>query len=46
MGNGTAIFSFNEIENAKFAASQLNNYMLDKLHTFKAFTMSEYENII
>jgi len=46
MGNGTAIYCFETIDYARKAADRLNNFVLDKNHTFKAFTMSEYESII
>jgi len=46
MGNGTAIYVFESIEYARKACDKLNNFVLDKNHTFKAYTMSEYESII
>lgn len=34
------------MEFARQAADQLNNFILDKNHTFKAYTLTDYENII
>jgi hypothetical protein len=34
------------VEFARQAADQLNNFILDKNHTFKAYTLTDYENII
>ena len=45
-GNGSVIFEFNTLEHAMKAVDKLNNLELDKKHTFKAFTLSEYEIII
>ena len=46
MGNGSAIYSFDTIENSRRAADMLNNFVLDKNHTFRAYTIPEYETII
>lgn len=46
MGNGSVIFEFETQEDALKAVEKLNNLELDKKHTFKAYTLSEYEVII
>jgi hypothetical protein len=46
MGNGSVILEFDTVELALKAVDRLNNLELDKKHTFKAFTLSEYEIII
>lgn len=46
MGNGSAIYSFDTIENSRRAADMLNNFVLDKNHTFRAYTIPDYETII
>jgi len=46
MGNGSAIYEYETVETVRKAVEMLNNFVLDKNHTFKAYTIVEYEDII
>lgn len=46
MSNGFALLEFVSEESVKKAVSELNNLVLDKSHTLKTYTLSEYDAIL
>eukprot|EP01017_Pseudomicrothorax_dubius_P028177 TRINITY_DN3330_c0_g2_i1.p1 TRINITY_DN3330_c0_g2~~TRINITY_DN3330_c0_g2_i1.p1 ORF type:complete len:725 (-),score=234.41 TRINITY_DN3330_c0_g2_i1:98-2272(-) len=44
--NGTALIGFDSADSARLAANGLHNLALDKKHTFKAYILGEFDEII